>query len=668
MADLVGQELGAYRLTRLLGEGGFAQVYLGEHSYLGTQAAIKALDLRLGAGELDAFYSEARTIARLAHPNIVRVLDFGVQDRVPYLVLEYAPHGTLRERHPRGTRLALDVIVPYVQQTAAALQYAHDQRLIHRDVKPENLLLSHHDDVLLSDFGIAIVAQTSQRRTPQDIIGTVSYMAPEQFQGKPRPASDQYALGVVVYEWISGRLPFDGPYREIALQHLLAEPPPLSDVLPDVSPTTERVIRKALAKEPADRFASVQGFAEALAAACQDERSSPALACLAEPTGATERSSERSTRLPPERPHLLTRRRALVGAAGLAVAGGGLTWLLLSARKQRAIASIPRPLATAAPTAPLTPTPPPTPTPAPPANLVYTYRGHTGYIHTVAWSPNGRLIASGGDDATVQIWDALTGVRVVAYRGHTGPVYGVAWSPDGKLVASASADSTVHVWEAANASLLINFSQHEGPVHALAWSPDGQRIASGSDDRTIKLWYARLGSNVITYGYQGGFTWALAWSPDGRYIVAGDSRGVAYVFTSSGELSDPRFPNGAGYLVYAKHSDSIETVAWSPNGQRIASGALDKRVQVWDAFSGDQVVPHTGQTQGISSLSWSRDGGRIASASLDGTVQIWQAATGETLSTYRGHRGSVWTVAWSPDDAYLASGGADGTVQVWRPA
>src|ERR1700688_1977135 len=132
-----GQQLGNYRLTRLLGQGGFAEVYLGEHLYLKTLAALKVLDTQLSEQDAASFVQEAQTLARLSHPHTVRVLDFAVQDGTPFLVIEYAPHGTLRHRYAKGTRLPLETIVLYIQQIAAALQYAHDQRLIHRDVKPE---------------------------------------------------------------------------------------------------------------------------------------------------------------------------------------------------------------------------------------------------------------------------------------------------------------------------------------------------------------------------------------------------------------------------------------------------------------------------------------------------------------------------------------------------
>src|SRR6266446_4854553 len=164
MVDRVGQQLGNYRLSRLIGQGGFAEIYLGEHIHLNTQAAIKILQVRLTGSSLEQFRNEARTIASLVHPNIVRVLDFGVEEGIPFLVMDYAPNGTLRQRHPKGSRLAPATIVPYVKQVAAALQYAHDQKLIHRDVKPENMLLGYRDTVLLSDFGLAVIAQSSRDR------------------------------------------------------------------------------------------------------------------------------------------------------------------------------------------------------------------------------------------------------------------------------------------------------------------------------------------------------------------------------------------------------------------------------------------------------------------------------------------------------------------------
>src|SRR5438270_3162909 len=181
------------------------------------------------------------------------------------MVMDYASNGNLRKLHPRGTRTDLAAILPYVKQVAAALQYAHDQHYIHRDVKPENMLLGRNDEVLLSDFGTALVSQTtSYQSVLQNVVGTVSYMAPEQFQGKARPASDQYALAVVVYEWLCGDLPFHGTGTEIAMQHSLNAPPPLREKVPAIAPQVEQVIMRALAKDYHQRYPRIQDFAGAL--------------------------------------------------------------------------------------------------------------------------------------------------------------------------------------------------------------------------------------------------------------------------------------------------------------------------------------------------------------------------------------------------------------------
>lgn len=272
MKDRVEQQFGNYRLTRYLGQGGFAQVYLGEHIYLQTQAAIKILHLRLAHSELKDFLQEARTIAHLSHPHIVHVFDFGLEGSIPYLVMQYAPHGSLRQRHPTGTRVPLPTIVTYVQTLASALHYAHSQNIVHRDVKPENMLLGKGQELLLSDFGVAVVARGPGRagNSPQqESGGTLAYMAPEQINGFASPASDQYALGIVVYEWLCGSRPFCGSLEDIILQHLHTDPPALREHLSTISPALEQVVFKALAKDPQQRFASISDFALAFVQASQ---------------------------------------------------------------------------------------------------------------------------------------------------------------------------------------------------------------------------------------------------------------------------------------------------------------------------------------------------------------------------------------------------------------
>jgi serine/threonine protein kinase len=273
MADRLGQRFGNYQLIRLLGKGGFAEVYLGEHVYLKTLAAIKVLLTRVGDEEADYFITEARLLMDLRHSHIVRVLEFGVELDTPFLVMDYAPNGNMRQRYGKDTRLTPLTAATYARQVASALQYAHDQKLVHRDVKPENLLLQRNDEILLSDFGIAMIARTSRSQKSDAIVGTATYIAPEQIQGKATFASDQYSLAVIVYEWLSGNTPFHGSFSEICAQHVFTPPPPLHEVVPDILSDIESVVMTALAKDPQKRFASVMAFANALDHAC---RSNPA--------------------------------------------------------------------------------------------------------------------------------------------------------------------------------------------------------------------------------------------------------------------------------------------------------------------------------------------------------------------------------------------------------
>ncbi|MEO8970621.1 MAG: protein kinase [Ktedonobacteraceae bacterium] len=381
MVDRTGQQLGNYRLVRQLGRGGFAEVYLGEHVYLNSYAAVKVLHTEVADNDVESFQREAYTIARLLHPNIIRVFDYDIAGGTPFLIMDYAPNGTLRNAHPKGSRVLLAMIVSYVRQVAAALQYAHDEKVIHRDIKPENMLLGRNNVVMLSDFGISTITQSSRHQNAQDIFGTVAYMAPEQIQGKPHPASDQYSLAIVVYEWLTGMYPFHGSFTEIAMQHVVAPPPSLREKIPDIAPELEQVMLIALAKEPQKRFASVQAFANALEQASASDpsfnaatmlhplhplsptmsslplnpvivRSSPApadtvlppvvetmttgyhtspalvekLAISASPEGMTPNQigTLASISTPDRRKGKLSRRTVLEGMAGLVVIGGGI--------------------------------------------------------------------------------------------------------------------------------------------------------------------------------------------------------------------------------------------------------------------------------------------------------------------------------------------------------
>jgi eukaryotic-like serine/threonine-protein kinase len=263
------QRLGNYWMIGFLGRGGFADVYLGEHISLRRLVAIKVLNDRPTREKLERFWTEASITVKLPHRHIVQVYDFDEESAPPFLVMQYARYGSLEARH-RGEKLTLDTIVSYVKQISEALDYTHRRGVIHCDVKPSNILLDTHDKVLLSDFGVAV----STRRyaaIPRIFGGTATYRAPEQYHGRLSPASDQYSLGIMVYEWLSGRPPFGGSSYEIAMRHEHNFPPPLWRTAPSTPHAVQSVVFRALEKDPNERFPSVGSFAQALEQAYQEE-------------------------------------------------------------------------------------------------------------------------------------------------------------------------------------------------------------------------------------------------------------------------------------------------------------------------------------------------------------------------------------------------------------
>jgi|GEM_PF-3571576 len=267
--------VGNYVLLGELGQGGSAHVYLAEHRFFKTRVALKLLK-PAGAGqeEIRQLQFEAHLLTHLRHRHIVQALDFGWEQGIPYLAMEYAPRGTLQMSFSKEVPRPLSGILPAMLQAARALQYLHNHRVIHCDVKPENLLLGPSNEVWLADFGIATTVPPTlgRRYSGREVRGTARYMAPEQIQGNPLPASDQYALAVLVYEWLCGQPPFDGSALGICVQHVKTPPPRLRDHVPSISAAIERVVLKALAKDPHKRFAHVLEFASALKQASLLER------------------------------------------------------------------------------------------------------------------------------------------------------------------------------------------------------------------------------------------------------------------------------------------------------------------------------------------------------------------------------------------------------------
>ena len=570
MANRVGEQLGNYRLTRPLGRGGFADVYLGEHIFLRSLAAIKILHAQMTEEDLQHFLQEAQIIASMRHPNIVRILEFGIDTvhNLPFFVMDYAPLGTLRQRHPSGSIVPLVTVLSYVKPLVSALQYAHTtKRIVHCDIKPENMLLGENGELLLSDFGVSVVARNTTSLQTMNSSGTVYYMPPEQIDGKPRPASDQYALAVVIYEWLTGNLPFTGSLTEIILSQISKAPPPLRSWVPAIPQEVERVVLRALAKDPGQRFASISAFEKALEQASQ-----------------------------------------------------GVT------------------------------------SPHGPGTRLFKFGGHSAEVSAVAWSPDGRRIASGGTDNSVQVWDSITGARMLKYM-HTNWVRAVAWSPDGSRLASASYDNSIQIWDYFNGQLLFTCLGHTHGINSLVWSPDGTRLASSSWDKTVRIWDAMTGKAISAYGGHTEVVSAVAWSPDNELLAsAGSDKTVHVRHMSSGRLLQ----------TYRGHRDCVNGLAWAPDGRTLASASDDEHVHLWDALSGRLLLAYHGHSDWVWWVAWSPDGRRVLSSSRDKTAQVWDASTARTLYTYTGHTASVNAALWSPDATRIASCSKDQTVHVWQ--
>jgi serine/threonine protein kinase len=608
MSDRVGQQIGNYQLIRLLGKGGYAEVYLGQHRYLKTEAAIKIFPVFATEEDRKAFLTEAQIMARLRHDHIVRILEGSVEQGIPYLVMDFAPNGTLKDRHPGGEQLALTMVLGYVKDVANALHYAHQEQLIHRDIKPGNLLLGHKNQVLLSDFGLAIGAYRSHTQPRSEVAGTVAYMAPEQIDGRPCPPSDQYSLGITVYEWLTGFWPFQGSVREIVSQHLEKPAPSVREKAPHIPAVVDQVVLRALAKTPEERFPSVLDFAAALEQAAQSE-----------PPRVMQ--SHTSLRMPPKvTPSLLPPSLDLGNPDAL----DSFTPDLLMERHAHSYSAATSAGPTNPPTGPTLPTPqtsqptekqPPVVEKPALGTTLLIYRGHASAVTALAWSPNGGRLVSGSWDSTLHIWETTTGHLLLRYKGHTSGVTAVAWSPNRKFVASGSDDGMIHLWNAATGETVYTFTGHTQAITALAWAPDSSYLASASTDLTVQVW-----------------------KPNSQ----------------------------AKPFIYKGHRAIVEVIMWSPDRKRITTVGRDQTVQRWDAASGSNTFTSSNPDAPARATAWSPDGDRLATGNEDGMVVLKEEPSGRLVMVYRGHTHKILVVAWSPDGTRVASGSADQSIHIWQ--
>ena len=295
-------------------------------------------------------------------------------------------------------------------------------------------------------------------------------------------------------------------------------------------------------------------------------------------------------------------------------------------------------------------------------NLLQTLKGHSNWVWSVAYSPDGQTLASGSDDTTIKLWNVKTGNLLQTLTGHSELVTSVAYSPDGQTVASGSLDKTIKLWNVNTGNLLQTLEGYSEWFTSVAYSPDGQTLASGSNNntiKTIKLWNVKTGNLLQTLkDYSEGVT-SLAYSPDGQTLASGSGYNTIKLWNvKTGNLLQ----------TLEGHSNSVLSVAYSPDGQTVASGSKDSTIKLWNVKTGKLLQTFTGHSDFVTSVAYSPDGQTVASGSRDSTIKLWNVKTGNLLQTFTGHSSLVFSVAYSPDGQTLASGSAssDNTIKIWR--
>jgi WD40 repeat protein/serine/threonine protein kinase len=289
-----------------------------------------------------------------------------------------------------------------------------------------------------------------------------------------------------------------------------------------------------------------------------------------------------------------------------------------------------------------------------------TFRGHQGLVWSVAFSLDGKRLATAGEDSSVKVWDIAKGGDPLTLKGHKDQVDCVAFSPDGKQLASASFDRTVKLWDAGSGQFRRTLQGHADRVGSVAFSPDGKRLASAGHDGMVKVWDTATGMKTFDFKADDILVHGVAFSPDGKWLASASWDKMVKVWDASA---------GVKMMTLPGHNDEVTSIAFSPDGKRLASASLDRSVRIWDLASRQLTLPpFKGHTDRIFGVAFSPDGKRVASVSVDQTVKLWDSATGEEAMTLKGHTSWVSSVAFSTDGRQIASASQDGTVKVWDVA
>jgi WD40 repeat protein/tetratricopeptide (TPR) repeat protein len=701
-AGALAEAVPGYEILGELGRGGMGVVYKARQTGLGRVVALKMIlsGSHAGQDQVARFKREAEAIARLQHPNIVQVHEVGESDGRPFFSLEFCEGGSL-DKKTAGSPLPPEQAARLTESLALAIGAAHQANVIHRDLKPANVLLSGDGTPKVTDFGLAKKLDEAGQTQTGEVMGTPSYMAPEQAEGKKEigPAADVYALGAILYDLLTGRPPFKAATTLDTLMQVVAdEPVPPRQLNAKVPRDLETVCLKCLRKDPRQRYASAEELAEDLGRWQRGEpvkarplgriarvvkwaRRRPAVAGLLaaivvltlgalttitglyrnavaegkrarEQEGIAKTEKERAEKQLERSERLLYASQIQAAQREWEVGNVARAWEHLDSCRWDYRGIEHRYLYTLF------------------NHNHVTFRGHAGPVTSVAVSSNGELIASGSQDNTVKVWDARTGQELRTLKGHTNPVTSVVFSSDGGRIVSSSEFGPVKVHDARTGKELLTltgtYTGTSGTVSSLAVSSDGGCVVIGSQDGTVTVWDARAGKKLLTFKGHPSRVMIRMWvSPSSVNSVAISGNG-GLIASGSWDNTVKVWDARTGKKVHTLngHTGAVTSVAISGDGGLIASGSQDKTVKVWDARTGKELRTLNGHTGSVHGVAISGDGGLIASGSQDWTVKVWDGRSGKVLHTLTGHTGAVRSVAVSGDGRLIASGG-DITVRVW---
>ena len=690
---LIGKLFGGCRVEKLIGRGGMGAVYLATQLNLDRPVAIKVIapDIIDDDESLQRLSREAKIVANLSHPNIVQLHFTGKEFNYPYLVMEYVDGQSLGILLRATGKISVPAACDVVLQVGFALEAAAAVGVVHRDIKPDNILITPDGRVKVTDFGLARRSDDSARLTlTGQSLGTPHYMSPEQCEGNSMDIrSDIYSLGITFWQCLAGFLPFDGetPFA-ILMKQVHEKLPDIRVVSPDVPKEVAEIIAGMTAKDLGTRMAEpgeiVRGLkkymagpdvkreklkaaSRAMSGAGQD----PAAPFDSDPGNIGEQSSQayRETNVgmkaldlplpaPPPKPGTPIkvtpgpvvaapapasagfaasgRRKFLIAAAaGVAVAGSGLAGLLLSRPKEK-------------------------PAPRMKFALRRSIIGHTNAVKAVAFSPHGDQLASGGADKTVRIWKESNGLQVWSMTGHTKMVTAVAWCSDQDLVASGGLDQSIRLWDTTTGreSRKLGPPAHSNTVTTLAVSPDGETLASGSMDQTVMLWDLRKGAHRKTLPkvHTGMVTCAEFKSDNAILATGGADRRVLLWVADNPKEFETCYPQDA----------MVTALAFSPDGQILATAGQDHVIHLLNAHTRKVVRRLEGHDKSVHSLAFSANGRYLASGGADGTIRLWDVdhEGAETAMIQGG--AMIWCVRFNPNGLLLAAGTQEGEIQYYE--